>query len=94
MTFRRAQLRPVRLGEGVEGDQVLLGVLEQLGDLGDVCAEASEHLADPLAGLVAALGVEDLGQGGGDEPPLGGPAVLEHVADEVHGAALPGAREH
>ena len=41
-----------------------------------------------------AVGVEDLAEGGGDHGALVRPAVAVHVADEVHGAALPGAAEH
>ncbi len=88
------QLRPVRGGEGVEGEQVLFGVLEQRGDLRRRRGKAVDHLADPLAGLLARVGVEDLAQRGGDEPALRGTAVLMHVADEVDRAALPRAGEH
>jgi len=37
---------------------------------------------------------KELAQGGGDQPALGGPAVLVHVADEVRRAALPRAGKH
>src|SRR5712691_8279944 len=86
---RAAQLRPVRLWEGVEGDQVLFRLLEQLGDLRRRAAQPRDHLADAFARLLAAVGVEDLAQRRGDEPALRGPAVLVHVPDEVDRAALP-----
>jgi len=49
---------------------------------------------DPLAGLVAVLGVEGLAEGGRDESALIAAAVVEHVCDEMHRAALPSAAEH
>lgn len=51
-------------GEPVEGDQVLLGLLQELGNLGDAGGQALDHRAGPLAGL----GGKDLPQGGGDMP--------------------------
>jgi hypothetical protein len=49
----------------------------------------------PIAlGILEVLGVEDLAQGGGDHVALALLAVAVHVADEVHGAALPRASEH
>ena len=89
----RAQLAPVGGGEGGEGQQVLLGVLEQPGDLRRHRLEALDDLGDALARLLAAFGVEHLSQGGGDQAVLGGPAVLMHRPDEVHTAALPRARQ-
>ena len=49
----RAQLRPVVGGEGVEGEQVLLGLLEQRRDLGQRLAQPLERVADELAGVLA-----------------------------------------
>ncbi len=53
----RAKLRPSGRREAVEGQEVLLGCLEQLGDLGQRASEALEHLAEPGPGLIEALGV-------------------------------------
>jgi hypothetical protein len=41
------------VGEGVEGEQVLLGVLEQRGHLGQRLAQALERVGDELAGRIA-----------------------------------------
>ena len=43
----RAQLRPVRLREGVEGEQVILGLLEQLGDLRRWSAQLGWAITSP-----------------------------------------------
>ncbi len=83
----------MRRGEAVEGEQVLLGGFEQLRDLRQRAAEAPDHLAQVRLGLLCALGVEDLAQRRRDQAALTSPAVPLHVADEVHGAALPGAGE-
>jgi hypothetical protein len=58
--IRRAQLAPVARREAVEGDQVLLGRLEQGGDLGRRVSQATDHLRDALARRLAPLGLEDL----------------------------------
>ncbi len=50
--------------------------------------------AEPLARLGGVLGGEDLADGRRDHRLLALRAVAEHVAEEVHGAALPGAAEH
>jgi hypothetical protein len=39
-----------------EGDQVLLGLLEELGHLGDARGQALDHRGGSLAGLLVALG--------------------------------------
>ena len=44
-----AQLAPVVGGEGVEGEQVLLGLLEQVGDPRQRLAQAFERVADQFA---------------------------------------------
>jgi hypothetical protein len=96
----RVQDRGVIKGESgfrhphVEGEQVIFGILEQRGDLRHCRGEACDHLADPLGGLLARVGVEDLAQRSGDESALCGAAVLVHVADEMDRATLPRAGEH
>ena len=48
--------------EGVEGEQILFGLLEQLGHFRRRPGETCDHLADQLARLAAVVGVEDLAQ--------------------------------
>jgi hypothetical protein len=50
-----AQLGPVLAGQRVEGDQVLLGRLEQAADLRRQRLEALEHVRDALLGLLVAV---------------------------------------
>ncbi len=51
-------------------------------------------MPDALLGLLVALGVEDLAQGGGDEVALVAAAVHDHIPEEMNGAALPRAAEY
>ncbi len=84
----------MRLWEGVEREEVFLGVfLQELADLSDCRLESLQDLGHALAGLFAVLGGEQLSEGRGDQPALGRPAVLVHIPDEMHGAALPRARQ-
>ena len=48
-----AQLAPVLAREGVEAEQILLGVQQQLRDLGRDRLEALDHLSESLARLLA-----------------------------------------
>ena len=50
---RRAELGPVVGREGVEGEQVLLGLGEQVGDRGQRLAQPLERGAEQLACLLA-----------------------------------------
>jgi hypothetical protein len=84
----------VRGREAVEGQQVLLGLQQQLRDLRRGLGEPFDHLAAAARGLLVAVGVEDLPERGRDHPALGRPTVAQHVSDEVHGAALPRAAQH
>ena len=84
----------MRLREAVERQQILLGALEQLGDLRRRAAETLDHLAAALAGAVVAVGVEDLPERRGHHSALRGTAVAQHVADEMDRTALPRAAEH
>jgi hypothetical protein len=76
-------LGPVLLGEGHVGENVLLGLVQERGDLA------------PLG--LGGVGMI-LGEGGGDEGRHHAPAAPagmgERVAHEVHPAALPGGAEH
>jgi hypothetical protein len=90
----RAQLGPVGRWEAVEGEQVLLGLFEQRGDLRNRRRQPLDHRGCSVPGVAQILGVEDLAQGGGDHVALPLLAVAVHVADEMHGAALPGAAQH
>ena len=78
----------------VEGDEILLGLLEQPADLRRDSAEALEDVPDPLAGVGLIFGIEHLPQRSGDQAALIAAAVREHVSDEVHGAPLPRAGQH
>ena len=84
---------PVLAGEGVEGDQVLLGFFEQPADPRRDWLQAGDHVGDAFAVLVAILGVEDLPERGGDEVALVATAVHDDVSQEVNSAALPRAAE-
>jgi len=55
----RAELGAVVGGEGVEGEQVVFCFFEQVVDLRQRRLEPFERLADQLARLAAAVGVED-----------------------------------
>jgi hypothetical protein len=80
--------------KGVEREQVGLGGLEQIGDLRRGPGELFDDLAEPLMCLVAVGGVEELTDRARDQRLLSLRDVAEHVAREVHGAALPRAAEH
>jgi hypothetical protein len=77
--------------EAVEGEQVLLGLDEQVGHPGRCTGEALDHRSGTLAGHRQVRGIEDLAESRRDHAPLGRSAVTEHFAHEVDGAALPGA---
>ena len=62
--------------------------------MGAAALQAGDHAGQALAGLGGVVGGEDLADGGGDHRLLGLAAVAQHVAQEVHGAALPGAAQH
>jgi hypothetical protein len=70
--------------EGVEREQLLLGLLEQPGDLGRRRAEPIDYLGDALAWLLASVGVEDLAGRGGDHRLLRPSEVTDHVSEEVN----------
>ena len=72
-----AQTAPALLGQGVAGEQVVLGLGEKARHRGRVVARRAATLARPLARI-----------GCWARP------VAEHVAQNVHGAALPAAAEH
>jgi hypothetical protein len=80
--------------EAVEGQQVSLGILQQPGDLGRMRAQLLDHLGQPDAGLASRGGGEDPADRAGDQRLLRPADVAEHVAQEVHGAALPRAAQH
>ncbi len=81
-------------GEGVEGEQVLLGLLEQRRHLGQRLAQPLERVADELACCISRLGVEERAEQRRDHPLLVFPKVAERLAQEVDTAALPGTAEH
>ena len=65
-----AELRPVFRREGVEREQVGLGVFQEPADLRDGRLEAFDHLPRAFAGLLAVLCLEELPEGCGDETAL------------------------
>ena len=75
--------------EGVEGQDVGLGVLEHAGDLREAAVEVRDRLGQPVAGLLEALGVEDRPDQRGQQSVLVAPGMAETVPEEVHRAALP-----
>jgi hypothetical protein len=79
----RAQLRPVRRRERVEGEDVLLGVFEQRGDLGQLAVEVGDGLGEPVPGLPRRLGLEDRPDQGGQQAVLVLARVAEAVTQEV-----------
>ena len=91
--FVRPQLGPVRGGEAVEREQVVLGVLEQLGDLRRAARSRSMTVADSARAPARWSAALKTSRSAAETiAALRGAAVAVHVADEVHGAALPRAR--
>ena len=81
-------------GEGLVGEDVGLGLVHQLAELGELLVQAVGDPAPlPLRGLRGLLG-----EGGAEQGRDQLPAALRrpglHLALEVHPAALPGGREH
>jgi len=81
-------------GERVEGQDVVLGPLQQRGDLGQLGLQRRHRLAEPVARLPLRLGVEDRADQRGQQPVLIAARVAEAVSEEVHRAALPRRPEH
>ncbi len=79
--------------EAVEGEDVGLGVLEQRGDLREPAVEVRDRLGEPIAGLRKRVGVEDRPDQRAQQAVLVLAGVAEAVAEEVDGAALPGAAQ-
>jgi hypothetical protein len=84
-----SELAPVVGGEGVEGRDVVLGGLEQRGDLGQLALQRRHRLAEPIARLPLRVGVKDRADQRGRQPVVVAAGVPEAVPEEVHGAALP-----
>ncbi len=80
--------------EAVEGEQVLLGPLQERGHLGQRRTQPLERIADSVLRLLARLGVEERAQERCHHPLLVLAHVPERLAQEVHAAALPGAAKH
>ncbi len=90
MTFRGAQLRPVGGWERVEGEDVVFGVVEHRGDLGELALKLADGLSEPGAGLGEVWGGEQRPDQGAEGVVLGLGDVPAQVAQKVDGAALPG----
>jgi hypothetical protein len=85
----RSDLRPVLGGEGVEGQHVGLGVLEQCRDFRQPALELLDGVTQPPAGLIAVVGGEDRADDRAQGVVLVAADVAAQVAQEVHRAALP-----
>jgi len=84
----------VRSGKRVEGEDLGLGVFEHRRDLPEPAIEVCDGFREPVARLGEALGVEDRADQRGQQSVLIAPGVPEAIAQEMDGAALPGAPEH
>ena len=82
------------LREGVEAEQVGFCLEQQACHLRRSGHEPLGHLGKALTGLGARGGGEDLADRRGDHRLLGLVSVPQHVAQEVHRAALPRAADH
>jgi hypothetical protein len=87
-------LGTVLLREGQVGEDVLLGLVEEGGELRQLDADLIRDLA-PLrlggAGVVLGEGGRDEGR---DDAPAAAAGMGERIAHEVHPAALPAGAEH
>ena len=75
--------------EGVQGQHVGLGVLEQRGDLRQPALKLGDGVAQPPARIVAVVGGEDRADDRAERVVLVAADVAAQIAQEVHGAALP-----
>ena len=89
-----SQLGPVLARERVEGEQVVLGVQSSWATFGATGSSRSTTSASRSRASWPELACEDLAHRGGDHRLLALGAVAQHVAQEVHRAALPRAAEH
>jgi hypothetical protein len=89
-----SDLAPVLGREGVEGEDVVLGVLQHAGDLGQLALQRGDRFGESVAGAGEVLGVEDRADQRAEQSVLIAAGVPEAVAQEVHGAALPRRAEH
>jgi hypothetical protein len=80
---RRSELGPVRRRERVEGEDVLLGLLEQRGDLGQLAVEVGDRLGQAVARLARRVGLEDRAEQRRQETVLVLAGVAEAVPEEV-----------
>jgi hypothetical protein len=76
-------------GKRVERQHVVLGLLEHCGDLRQPALELLDGVAQSLAGLLAVVGGEDRTDDRAQSVVLIAADVTAHVAEKVHGAALP-----
>jgi hypothetical protein len=80
--------------EGVEGEQVVLGLLEQLGALRERRAQSLQCVTDELARKLTGVGVEERADQRRQHRLLLAARVPRRFAEEMDAAALPGAAEH
>ena len=91
---RRSDFAPVIRREGVEGEHVLFGRLEDRLDLWELALERGGRLGESIARGGAVLSAEDRADQRREHRLLLGAGVAEAVPEEVDGAALPGDAEH
>ena len=78
------ELAPVVGGERVEGQDVVLGGLEQRSDLGQLALQGGHRLAEPIARLLQRVGVKDRADQRRQQPVLVAAGVSQTVSEEVH----------
>src|SRR5205814_10206006 len=91
---RRVDLRPMRPREGHEGEHVVLGLVHQRTELGELASKLIGHRSPLRARCVGRLLHEHRADGRRDHASLRLARVRQRVAHEVHAAALPGRLEH
>jgi hypothetical protein len=85
-------LGPVLLREAHVGEDILLGRVEQGGELGQLGAHLVGDLTPLRIGRVGMVLREGGGDEGRDDAPAAPPSIGQSVAHEGHPAALPGTR--
>jgi hypothetical protein len=75
--------------ERVEGQHLVLGLLEQRRDFRQALLEMHDRFGEPVARCGQVGGVEDWPDDRAQQAVLIAPGVPQAVSEEVHGAALP-----
>jgi hypothetical protein len=88
------ELAPVVGRERVEGEDFLLGLLEQRRDLAHPALKLGDGGGEPVARLLSGGGVEDRADQRREHAVLVAAGMAQEVSQEVHGSALPRCAEH